>query len=192
MFEWALTLHDRELKEPFPIRELDVDVELDTVSALLTETCALLEDSGIAELVLRCGGEERWPATILGELSMLLEELVPALRALREPDGQFRFELSEQGVETAIEATRRGDAVSLFAVDLWDGRPSRFGSANELVPVDAFAATFERLTDAFGEAVRRACPAVIDEELFGAWVRDVRRGLVELRRSKVAGADETR
>lgn len=185
MFEWLLRLDaGRELAPPFPIRELEPDLELENVAVLLRHLCVLLEDSKIARHHLRCGGEAAWPVDVASDLAMLLEGLVPALRALAEPEGHYRFELEERGIETALEVDRQGPALRLRAVDLWDARPSRFGSAEERLPVGRFALEVEALLASLGEAIHLACPALLDEELLAAWLRDVRRALTELRRSE--------
>jgi len=106
MFELALHPSEEPLVDPFPI--LDLDPELDSVPALLLVACELVQETKAASFTLRCGGSEAWPVDIQGELSMTLEGLIPALQALASSSG-FRFELSEQGVEMAVEFEPRGE-----------------------------------------------------------------------------------
>lgn len=181
MFELALHPTDTPLAEPFPILELDPELELDSVPGLLLIACELIQEAKAASFTLRCGGAQPWPVEIQGELSMILEALVPALEALRSGAGSFRFELTEQGVETALEFTRVGETLEVRAVDLFDARPSRFGSEVERVELGALVQQLHAVVEAFVAAVRRVCPALIDEDTFRMWLRDVRRLIAELK-----------
>lgn len=181
MFELALHPTDTPLAEPFPILELDPELELDSVPGLLLIACELIQEAKAASFTLRCGGAQPWPVEIQGELSMILEALVPALNALRSGAPTFRFELTEPGVETALEFTRVEETLEVRAVDLFDARPSRFGSEVERVELGTLVQTLHVVVEAFVAAVRRVCPALIDEDTFRMWLRDVRRLIAELK-----------
>lgn len=155
-----------KLKITSPFRRYNV--EDDDVRSILMDACKKLELSGYFSI--SGFGQEKWPVDIGTDLSVLLEQMPDAIRAINS-NLAFEIDLYEQGVERLISfsPSKENYVAVCTSQTSWQPNPMI-----ENIPIDHLKHLLVSVISEFSRALENVSPEIMKNSWLKDWLQSTK------------------